>query len=203
MTPPALAALAVAVFVLAVTPGPAVFAGVARALASGLRPALALALGVVMGDIVLLLLAVFGLAAVAETMGELFIAVKIAGGCYLVWLGLRLWRPQAPPAGEAPADAPGLWRSGVGGLVLTLGNPKAILFYAAFLPTFIDVTRLDAGDIGLAVGVVSCVLFLVMSGYCLAAARARRLLQGGRGMRVLNRIAGGLMIGAGVAVATR
>jgi hypothetical protein len=88
VTLPTALALAAAVFVLGVTPGPGVFAGVARALASGLGPALAFATGMVGGDIVLLLLVVFGLAAVAETMGELFLFVKIAGGAYLVWLGI-------------------------------------------------------------------------------------------------------------------
>jgi threonine/homoserine/homoserine lactone efflux protein len=203
MTLPALLALAGAVFVLGITPGPGVFAGVARALASGLGPALSFTAGMLVGDVLLLLLAVFGLAAVAQTMGELFVLVKIAGGAYLVWLGIKLWRMEPTPVGAAATTAPGFWRTSLGGLLLTLGNPKAILFYAAFLPSFIDVTRLDAADIALAVIVVCTVLFLVMLGYCSLAARARRLFQSRRAMRALNRGAGTLMIGAGVAVATR
>jgi threonine/homoserine/homoserine lactone efflux protein len=85
-------ALAGAVFVLGVTPGPGVFAGVGRALASGLGPALAFTAGMLVGDVVLLLLAIFGMAAAAEAMGELFILVKVAGVAYLVWLGVKLWR---------------------------------------------------------------------------------------------------------------
>jgi threonine/homoserine/homoserine lactone efflux protein len=108
-----------------------------------------------------------------------------------------------PAAASAQGGADGFWRTSLGGLALTLGNPKAILFYAAFLPTFIDVTRLDGGDIALAVAVVTLILFLVMLGYCSLAARARRLFQSRRSMRWLNRGAGTLMIGAGAAVATR
>lgn len=203
MTLPTVLALAGAVFVLGITPGPGVFAGVARALASGLGPALTFTAGMLVGDVILLLLAIFGMAAVAETMGELFILVKIAGGAYLVWLGVKLWRMEPVPVGAAPEREAGFWRVGIGGLVLTLGNPKAILFYAAFLPSFIDVTRLDAADIAVAVAVVTVILFLVMLGYCALAARARRLFQSRRSMRRLNRGAGTLMIGAGVAVATR
>jgi threonine/homoserine/homoserine lactone efflux protein len=201
MTLPTTLALAAAVFVLGVTPGPGVFAGVARALASGLGAALIFTAGMLVGDVILLLLAIFGMAAVAETLGELFILVKIAGGAYLVWLGIKLWRIEPIPVGAAPEREADLWRVGTGGLVLTLGNPKAILFYAAFLPTFIDVTRLDAADI--AVAVVTVILFLVMLGYCSLAARARRLFRSPQSMRWLNRGAGTLMIGAGAAVATR
>jgi threonine/homoserine/homoserine lactone efflux protein len=203
MTLPTVLALAGAVFVLGITPGPGVFAGVARALASGLGPALSFTAGMLVGDVVLLLFAVFGLAAVAETLGDLFVFVKLAGGAYLIWLGLKLWRTEPTPVGAAVTHAPGFWRTSFGGLLLTLGNPKAILFYAAFLPTFIDVTRLDTADIAVAILVVLAVLFLVMLGYCLAAARARRLFQSRRAMTALNRGAGTLMIGAGVAVATR
>jgi threonine/homoserine/homoserine lactone efflux protein len=196
-------ALAGAVFVLGITPGPGVFAGVGRALASGLGPALAFTAGMLVGDVVLLLLAIFGLAAVAETMGELFVLVKVAGGAYLVWLGVKLWRMEPVAVAAAARGGEGFWRTSLGGLALTLANPKAILFYAAFLPTFIDVTRLDSGDIALAVAVVTVVLFLVMLGYCSLAARARRLFQSRQSMRWLNRGAGTLMIGAGAAVATR
>ncbi len=67
-----------------------VVATVARALASGLAPALGFIAGVAMVDLFYLLLAIFGLAAVAHVLGELFIVVKIAGGLYLVWFGIHL-----------------------------------------------------------------------------------------------------------------
>ena len=76
---------------LAASPGPGVFATVARALSSGFRPALGVIAGIVVGDIIYLGFAIFGLAVVAQAMGEFFIFVKIAGGAYLVWLGLKIW----------------------------------------------------------------------------------------------------------------
>lgn len=199
-------ALIVAVFVLGITPGPAVFATVARAVASGFQGALAFHVGVMLGDVVLLLLAIFGLAAVAQALGELFIVVKVAGGIYLIWLGWRLWTAEP---GVAPSTTPvkpldrEAGRNVLAGLLLTLGNPKAIVFYAAFLPTFIDLARLTAGDVAICLTVVVVVLSIVNLGYAALAARARALLASRRAMRSLNRASGAMMAGVGVAVATR
>ncbi|HEX6978996.1 MAG TPA: LysE family translocator [Alphaproteobacteria bacterium] len=197
-------ALALAVFVLGITPGPAVFAMVARALASGLWPAVAFNVGVIAGDLVLLSLAVLGLAAVAVTMGDLFIVVKIAGGMYLVWLGWKLWRaePEAPHAADVIVDGQ-FRRNALGGFLLTLGNPKAIVFYAAFLPTFVDLANVTARDWGMMAAVVAVVLFSTNLLYALLAARARHFFKSRRAVRNLNRTAGTMMVGAGIAVATR
>jgi len=71
--------------VLAASPGPGVFATVARSLASGFRPALAVICGIILGDIIFLLLATFGLSMIAQALGDLFLVVKICGGAYLVF----------------------------------------------------------------------------------------------------------------------
>ena len=83
--------LSIALFVFAAIPGPGVFATVSRSLASGFRPAVAVVSGIILGDIVYLLFAIFGLSFVAQALGEFFIYVKICGGIYLVWLGLKIW----------------------------------------------------------------------------------------------------------------
>jgi threonine/homoserine/homoserine lactone efflux protein len=192
-----------AVFVLGITPGPAVVAVTARALASGLRPAFAFHLGVVAGDLTLMALAIFGLAAVAQALGPWFILVRIAGGLYLVWLGVRLWMavPQEPGLQPAPTNG-AFWRNALGGFALTLGNPKAIVFYAAFLPTFVDLAHLTALDIAILAAVVAGVLTVTNMTYGMLAARARALFKSRRAMRNFNRAAGTLMVGAGAAVAT-
>jgi threonine/homoserine/homoserine lactone efflux protein len=204
MTVASTIALILAVFILGVTPGPAVFATMARAMASGLRPALAFSSGVVLGDIVLMLLAVFGLAAVAQAMGDWFVAVKIAGGLYLVWLGWKLWttEPEEPRPDRLVA-ARQFRRNLAEGFVLTLGNPKAIAFYAAFLPTFIELRTITAVDIAVIAAVIAGVLTTTNMTYGVLAARARLLFKSRRAMRNFNRGAGTMMIGAGVAVAVR
>lgn len=199
-------AFVIAVFVLGVTPGPAVAATIARGLTTGFWSAAALHLGVVLGDLVLLSLAIFGMAAVAQAMGELFFVVKIIGAAYLVWLGWTLWTsepidPAAPAERAAPSRQTG--RNVFAGLVITLGNPKAIIFYAAFLPTFVDLRQVGAGDIAVIAAVVVIVLTITNLSYAALATRARDLLRSRRAMRTLNRTAGTMMVGAGIVVATR
>lgn len=195
--------LAGAMFVLAATPGPGVLATVARALGSGFVPAAELVLGVVLGDIIYLLLAVFGLGALAAVLGDLFAVVKYLGAIYLLWLGWRLWRAPAP-AGDTP-ERRGNTRSSnvVSGLLITLANPKVILFYLGLLPTFIDLQSLTIGGLIIVVGTVSGVLAATLLGYALAAARARQLVHNPRVARVMNRTAGGAMMLAGAALAAK
>lgn len=197
-------ALAVAMFVLAVTPGPGMFATIARALHGGFRPALSMIAGIVTGDLLFLLLAVFGLAVVAETLGDFFLIVKVAGGLYLIWLGWKMWKTEPSAVEIDKADDNRRLTGGfVPGLTITLGNPKVIIFYVAFLPTFIDLAQLTVLNIAVVATVVSIVLATVLAGYAYLAARTRAIFKSRRAMRGLNRGAGTMMIGTGLVVATR
>jgi threonine/homoserine/homoserine lactone efflux protein len=89
------------------------------------------------------------------------------------------------------------------GLLITLGNPKVILFYLGFLPAFVDLAMLNAGDVVIIAGVVSLVLGATMLGYAYAASRARRLFQRRATKRILNRTSGSVMIATGAVLATR
>ncbi len=204
MTTETMIGLALAVAIFAVTPGPAIMAGVARALSSGFVPAVALNVGVVISDIVFLLLAVFGLTAIAQWLGGVFFVVKIAGGLYLVWLGWKMWRRASRPV-EVHADKGErrFWRCVAEGLFIGLSNPKAILFYAGFLPAFMDLTALSATDIWIAAAIIASVLITVNCTYAWSAARARSLFVSHRATRNLHRGAGIVMAGTGVAIATR
>ncbi len=200
------AALAAVVLVLAFTPGPVVIATVARALASGLAPALGFSVGVALVDLGYLLLTVYGLSAVAHLLGELFVAVKIAGAIYLFWLGLRLWliKTEAPSALPMPgAGSRRFGRGVVEGIAVDLANPKLILFYAAFLPTFVDLARLRAPDVALLCAIVVGILLVVNLGFAWLAAYSRRFVTSMRAMTALNRASGTLMIGAAIWLVSR
>jgi threonine/homoserine/homoserine lactone efflux protein len=197
-------ALALAVFILALTPGPVVVATVARSLFSGLGAALGFVAGVAVIDLAYLLLAVFGLSAISSVLGELFIAIKILGAAYLVYLGIRLWMDRAHEMQIAAAPIPRrFWKSFGEGVLVDLGNPKIILFYAAFLPTFADLEKLGAGDVAIMAAVVVGILIVTNLGFAWLAARARALIKSRRAVKTINRTSGTLMIGAGAWVATR
>ena len=196
--------LSVAMLVLAASPGPGVFATVARALASGFRPALAVIGGIVLGDIIFLLFAVFGLSMIAQALGDLFFIVKICGGIYLIFLGIRIWMREPALATNTNGDHnKARWGNFVSGLVVTLSNPKVILFYCGFLPTFLDLSVLTLADLALVVGIITIVLACVLSTYALLASHARRMFTNHKAARRLNRAAGAVMVATGVVIATR
>ena len=203
MTALSLFAFAGAMFLLAITPGPGVFATVARALASGFLHASVVVAGIVVGDLIFLLFAIFGLAAVAELMGGFFTLVKFAGAAYLVWLGVGLWRNRVVATEATPIEEISWSSNFLSGLFITLGNPKVILFYLGFLPAFVDLTTLSAADVVMIATVVSVVLGLTMLGYAYAASSARQLFRSPGARQLLNRASGGVMIATGTVLAAK
>jgi len=190
--------------ILAASPGPGVFATVARALASGFRPALVVICGIVLGDIIFLLFAAFGLSMVARVLGNMFFIVKICGGAYLIWLGIKIWlKDPQPLTGTQKSDSRSQWGNFVSGLVITLSNPKVILFYCGFLPTFLDLSTLTVIDLAIVVTIITAVLACVLGTYAYLASRARKMFTHRRSVRRLNRAAGGVMVAAGVTIAVR
>ena len=189
--------LAAAMFLLAITPGPGVFATVSKALSSGFKHAVPVVIGIVVGDLIFLLLAIYGLSVIAETFGNLFTIIKYLGGGYLIWLGIKLWRSNPIKAEITESKSQAGKYSFLGGLSITLGNPKVILFYLGFLPTFIDLNMLSSIDVAIVAFVVSLVLGSVMLFYAFTASRARRLFKSESAQNKMNKTAGSVMIGTG------
>ena len=204
MSPTALLTISATVLVAAVTPGPAATAIVARAIADGLRPALALAAGVLTGDLLFLAAAAAGMAAAAHSMGEFFTVLRWIGAAYLTWQGLALWRtrPRVSPEGGSMHEGH-CWRNYGAGLLLMLGHVQAILFYAALLPGVVDFASLTLADLAIVALVLVVIIGGVNAGYAILAARARRFFTDERAMRTVNRVAGTLMFAAAALVATR
>lgn len=189
---------ALALGVAAAVPGPGVVALVARALSSGFKAAMAFAVGLVLGDLTFLSAAVFGLALIAETLGELFVVVRLCAGLYLAILAVRLWRSagRTDRVEGGPAERP--LASFVAGLTVTLANPKTIVFYLAVLPTLVDLRTITAGDYATLVGLTGSVLAVVMTPYAALAARARDSLREPAFRARLNRGAAAIMAGAAI-----
>ncbi len=189
---------ALAMLVLAATSGPGVSATVAGALKSGCKPALSLVVGIILGDLLFLLFAIFGLSLLAQHLGQMFVAIKIIGGGYLIYQGLKLFFHHSAPDKAATQPAVSLTVNLFSGLSITLGNPKVILFYCGFLPHFIQLTELTLSAIFSVALIVVLVLSGVLGTYARPAGSARRLLRSPGASRWLNRSAGTVMVTTGI-----
>jgi threonine/homoserine/homoserine lactone efflux protein len=203
LTPESLLAFAVGMTLLSLSPGPGLAAILSRTWTSGLGAGFAVTAGLVVGDFLFLGIAAIGLTAIATTLGPLFQIVKYAGALYLIWLGVKLILAASKPltVEASPPVHPG--RDVGMGLLVTLGNPKPILFYSALLPTFLDVTAIGIGDFLLLGAVVVAVSFTVYGGYMVLADRSRRMLASTAVVRRLNQATGAVLVGSGIVVASR
>lgn len=196
------AAFTAASAVLLIIPGPTVLLVVSYALGQGWRTVLPMTVGVALGDFTAMTLSMLGLGALLAASATLFTILKWVGAAYLVYLGIRLWRAggtlDAAPRTDAVSAAKMLGHA----WLVTALNPKSITFFVAFLPAFLD----PQADF-LTQMVVFETTFLVLAfanafGYALVAARARGFVANPRAIGIVNKVGGGLLIGAGAATVT-
>lgn len=193
-------AFVAATLVVALSPGPGAVLSMSTGMRDGVRAALVGIAGLQTALIIQLSLVGLGMGAVLAASEAAFAAIKIAGAAYLILLGLRAWRDTGIPAAGASAGPPrgGHYRQGI---MVNLGNPKAILFIAALVPQFVDPARPQLPQF-LVMAVTLCSIdTLVMSGYALLAARCRAWMSDVRAVRLRNRAFGTLFVGAGLALA--
>lgn len=192
-----------ALFIAAVIPGPGITAIVARALGAGFRETFFMGLGLVLGDTVYLTAVILGLAFVAQTFALAFTVIKIAGVIYLAWIAWKLWSSGLISADIAARKAAGPVSAFISGLLVTLGNPKTMLFYIALVPTLIDIGNIGVADYALLVFATFIVLLVVLVPYMALASRARSLLAQPHQLRILNRVAAFVLAGTAAFIATR
>jgi threonine/homoserine/homoserine lactone efflux protein len=203
MTLAALLAYGGALFIAAAIPGPGITAIVARALGSTFRETFFMGLGLVLGDMTYLTAVILGLAFVAQTFTEVFIVIKIAGALYLGYIAYKLWTAGLLPQDIAAKKSSNIGMSFLSGLLVTLGNPKTMLFYVALVPTLIDINSIGLREYGILLAVTFAVLLVVLIPYMLLASRARVLLKQPRGLQALNRVAASILAGTAAFIATR
>lgn len=197
-------ALFAGVYAVAVaSPGPGIFALVARVLARGTRGVPAFIAGFLVGDLFWFSIAATGFALLAQSFAALFIGIRYLGAAYLAYLSWRAWTAPVEPISGEPVQGESGLRLFLGGLAVTLGNPKVVLFFLALLPTVIDLEHLTPlGMIEIA-ATIAAVLCTTLTVYAVAAVRVRRLFVSVGARRAVNRGAGTVMAGAAVAVAMR
>ncbi|MET7622059.1 LysE family translocator [Streptomyces sp. NPDC005408] len=200
----AFAAMSLLVIVI---PGPSVLFVIGRALAHGRRTAVATALGNVVGSYALVVAVALGIGALVERSVAVFMAVKLAGAAYLVFLGVQAFRHRKDmkvsdmeaPSGPARGDA----RTVLDGILVGVTNPKGIVFFAAVLPQFVDHTAGNLPAQMLLLGLVPISIGLVTDTlWGLGAAAARNwFARSERRLSMVGGAGGFAMIGLGVTVA--
>ena len=198
-----IAAYTFALFMVALIPGPGITALVARALGAGFAESFAMALGIILGDIVFLTAVVLGLSVLAQTFSTAFLLLKYAGVAYLVWLAYRIWTAGLLRADIQVESKRSVIHSFFSGLLVTLGNPKAMLFYVALVPTLVDLAALSLTDYAELIGITIVVLMVVTVPYILLAAKARELFRHPAALRQLNRLSAGFLAGTAGYIAIR
>ena len=196
LTLASMAALFGAMALLAALPSTSVIAVSSQAASHGFAHGALVAAGVVTGDAIFIVIAIFGLALLMDAMGSVGDLIRAFGGVYLIWLGVQLWRsrPRATALDEA---GPSRRASFMTGLLITLGDQKAILFYLGFFPAFVDLARMTWLDALLLILIAALAVGGVKLVYAAAADRAGTLL-GSRFARALNLLAACVMIGIGL-----
>jgi threonine/homoserine/homoserine lactone efflux protein len=192
-----------ALFIAAAIPGPGMTAIVARALGSGFRPTFFMGLGLILGDIVYLTAVILGLAIVAKTFTTVFLVIKFIGAAYLVYIAYKLWTAGLLSQTVTADTENRAGRSFLSGLLVTLGNPKTMLFYIALAPSLLPLGDIGLFDYLLLIGLTFTVLMAVLIPYILLAAQARHLLKRPSALKLLNRGAAGILAGTAAYIAAR
>ena len=187
-----------AVAILVLMPGPIVTLVVANSLSHGSRSGLATVAGASIGNAILLVATTVGLVAFFALLSEVFDVVRWVGAGYLIWIGVKAWRARSA---QESAIVPAAKRSSradlLQGFLVGITNPKAIVFYIAFLPQFVD-SHLPAGpQLAVMTGTMIVMALLSDSAYALLAAHARIWFTAPGRRRLQSRITGTLLIGVG------
>ena len=196
--------LTITLIAVAASPGPGVFATIATSMSVGFQSCLSFIAGIVAGHVIFLLMAAFGLSLIANAIGDFFYLVKVVGGLYLIFIGVKIiaHTPANPdPNRKNPIQScTGIF---LRGLLVTFSNPKAILLYCGILPSLFGISRLSMVDLAMVTFIVVIVFSVVLGGYALAAIRASRMFSSRSARRKLNQTAGVIMIAVGTGVITR
>jgi threonine/homoserine/homoserine lactone efflux protein len=195
------AAFATASALLLVIPGPTVLLVVSYAMGRGWKVAAPMACGVALGDLTAMTLSMLGIGALLASSAALFTALKWIGAAYLVWMGVKLWRSGDAVRTRARTDAVPAGRMLAHAWLVTVLNPKSIVFFVAFLPQFIDPARNFWLQMLVFEATFVTLAFTNAFGYALLGARAGRLAASPRAMRLVNRAGGTALIAAGAAAA--
>src|SRR5215831_8764578 len=189
--------------VLSVTPGPAVLFVLSLSIRQGATKSVWASLGILSTNAMYFALSATSLGAIIMASYDLFFLVKWVGAAYLVYLGLQSFFSKSSVL-KMPSDKPmrdSKWRTWMEGFLLQGANPKALLFFTAILPQFIDTRDSIALQIFILGASSILVEFAILFSYGQLAGRTLSMARSSRFERISNRLAGSLLIGAGLGLA--
>ena len=194
-------AYCLAVAVLLLIPGPVVTLIVANSLSHGSRAGLVTVAGASLGNAILLTITAIGLVAFIALLSEIFAIMRWAGAAYLIWLGVNAWRTRGPQGAALLPAVKRPWPSVfVQGFLIAITIPKAIVFYIAFLPQFVDSRLPLRPQLLVLIGTMIVMGLLSDGAYALLAGRARSWLTAPGRLELHRRISGTVLIGVGCAL---
>ncbi|AYD00093.1 LysE family translocator [Neorhizobium sp. NCHU2750] len=186
-------------------PGPAMLYAAAQTLARGRRGGLMAALGIHLGCYVHVIAAAAGLSVLFHAVPPLYLAVKLVGAVYLIWLGISLFRARAAGDTTQPVVGPSSARRAfLQSITVEVLNPKTAIFFMAFLPQFVDASA--AFPVWLQLAILGAIVNLVFSSadlvcVLMAGAVVERLKRSGRAQKLVQRAGGAVLIGLGTHLA--
>lgn len=198
-----IATFAVALMINAGTPGPSIAALVSRVITNGWRDVLPFLAAMWIGEVMWLTVSMAGLTALAERFYTGFQLLKWAGIAYLIFLAWKMWTSPTTARADSLPKRQNPWSMFAGGMALTMGNPKIMVFYLALLPSLIGTFTFSFSTWLPMAATCFIVMMVVDLAWVFAASFARRFLQTPRAMRITNRISASAMGGAAIAIATR
>ncbi|MER9648890.1 LysE family translocator [Mesorhizobium sp. M0028] len=191
--------------IFAYIPGPAMLYAAAQTMARGRWSGLMAALGIHLGGYVHVFAAAVGLSVLFHAVPVLYMAVKLVGALYLIWLGVSLFRAKAQGDAVLPGIQPkSARRAFFESVAVEVLNPKTAIFFMAFLPQFIDASAgLPVWLQFVVLGTIVNLMFSSADIVCvmLAGAVTARLRRSSRAQRLMRRAGGAVLVGLGVHVA--
>jgi threonine/homoserine/homoserine lactone efflux protein len=193
-------AFVIATAIMIALPGPSVILTVAHSISFGWKHGIVTVAGATVGVAVQLTVAAIGLTSLLTVVAGAFEWLRWTGAVYLIYLGIKQWRSAKDPL-EVDTKSVSKKNLFFQGLVVTIPNPKSLIFIAAFLPQFINTANPIGVQFAVIVPTFLIITFTVTSVWALVAGKGSEFLRSQRAFQSVSRAAGGLMIAAGMGLA--
>lgn len=188
-------------FFVSITPGMCMTLALSLGMSVGVRRSLHMMWGELVGVGLVAAAAALGVAALMLQFPEAFIVLKLGGGAYLGWLGIQMWQSKGKlvmPEPGAEVVVQGNMQLALNGFITAIANPKGWAFFVTLLPPFLDQSQPLAPQLSVLVALILLLEFMCLLIYASGGKALRHLLMDRGNVKLMNRIAGSLMIGVGI-----